>query len=252
MRELGSTFKMTLARVRRDASQGSHAGHFLVDTLFSNIPTRTPRAPGDRKSATVTRFVGATHRFAGQVPIASRLRPPTTGYLRPLQTRRICMNDLLAFAINAHGGLGRWNRFTKVKAGLSIDGAIWYAKQLPRILVDKVFEVATREQHVAVGCGSKGRTAPFWRAVTTQSMRSPAKQPSLPGTSSMQALWSKRSSPGGRTAKPGAAGANYTSDYRDFQGIKMPTKRRIYPRDADIQKAPEPLVSIDFRSLTFS
>jgi hypothetical protein len=60
MRELGSAFKMTLARVRRDASQGSHAEHFLVDTLFSNIATRTTRAPRDRKCATVTRFVSAT------------------------------------------------------------------------------------------------------------------------------------------------------------------------------------------------
>jgi hypothetical protein len=51
----------------------------------------------------------------------------------------------------------------------------------------------------------------------------------------------------------GASGANYVSDYADFQGIKMPTKRRIYAYDEHMQKVPEPLlVSLDFGHLTFS
>jgi hypothetical protein len=46
---------------------------------------------------------------------------------------------------------------------------------------------------------------------------------------------------------------NYVSDYRDVQGIMMPTKRRIYAYDAAMQKVPEPLlVSLDFGNLTFS
>jgi hypothetical protein len=45
----------------------------------------------------------------------------------------------------------------------------------------------------------------------------------------------------------GNSGANYPSDYREFQGIKMPTKRRIYGYDENLQKVPEPLlVSLDF------
>ena len=44
----------------------------------------------------------------------------------------------------------------------------------------------------------------------------------------------------------GATGANYTTDYRDFQGIKIPTRRRVYAYDAQMKKQPEPvLVSID-------
>jgi hypothetical protein len=51
----------------------------------------------------------------------------------------------------------------------------------------------------------------------------------------------------------GATGANYVSDYVDFQGIKMPTKRRIYAYDENMQKVPEPLlVSLDFGQLSFS
>ena len=51
----------------------------------------------------------------------------------------------------------------------------------------------------------------------------------------------------------GASGANYVSDYREFQGIRMPTKRRIYAYDENMQKVPEPLlVSLDFGQLTFS
>jgi hypothetical protein len=50
----------------------------------------------------------------------------------------------------------------------------------------------------------------------------------------------------------GASGANYVSEYREFQGLKMPTKRRIYAYDQKMQKVPEPLlVSIDFHNLTF-
>jgi hypothetical protein len=51
----------------------------------------------------------------------------------------------------------------------------------------------------------------------------------------------------------GATGANYMSNYREFQGIMMPTTRRIHAYDEAMQKVPEPLlVSIDFTDLTFS
>ena len=51
----------------------------------------------------------------------------------------------------------------------------------------------------------------------------------------------------------GATGANYTTDYRTFQGISMPTKRRIYAYDDAMQKVADPLlVSLDFGELSFS
>jgi hypothetical protein len=51
----------------------------------------------------------------------------------------------------------------------------------------------------------------------------------------------------------GVTGANYSADYREFQGIKMPTTRRVYAYDAQGQKVPEPvLVSIDIEGVRFS
>jgi hypothetical protein len=51
----------------------------------------------------------------------------------------------------------------------------------------------------------------------------------------------------------GATGANYSADYHEFQGIKVPTTRRVYAYDALGQKVPEPLlVSIDIEGLSFS
>jgi hypothetical protein len=49
----------------------------------------------------------------------------------------------------------------------------------------------------------------------------------------------------------GATGANYSTNYRDYQGIKVPTTRRVYAYDASGQKVPEPLlVSISVFSRT--
>ncbi|WP_049102703.1 hypothetical protein, partial [Burkholderia cenocepacia] len=48
-------------------------------------------------------------------------------------------------------------------------------------------------------------------------------------------------------------GAHYVSDYVTVSGIRFPTKRRIYPRAADGQAVPEPLVvSIDLHDIALS
>ena len=60
------------------------------------------------------------------------------------------MNDLLDMAVNAHGGLQRWNEFTKLKAGLSVDGAIWHIKQQAGLLADKIFEIDTHNQRLTI------------------------------------------------------------------------------------------------------
>jgi hypothetical protein len=49
----------------------------------------------------------------------------------------------------------------------------------------------------------------------------------------------------------GATGANYSTDYREFQGIRVPTIRRVYAYDAEGQKVSEPL-SIDIEDASFS
>jgi hypothetical protein len=51
----------------------------------------------------------------------------------------------------------------------------------------------------------------------------------------------------------GATGANYALDYREFQGIKVPTARRIFAYDEKLRKVAEPLlVSIDVANVKFS
>jgi hypothetical protein len=51
----------------------------------------------------------------------------------------------------------------------------------------------------------------------------------------------------------GATGANYSSGYEEFQGIMMPTTRRVYAYDAKGSKVVEPLlVSIDIADIVFS
>jgi hypothetical protein len=51
----------------------------------------------------------------------------------------------------------------------------------------------------------------------------------------------------------GATGLNYAADYKAFNGIMVPTKRRIYSSDAERKKVPEPLlVSIDFGEISFA
>lgn len=49
----------------------------------------------------------------------------------------------------------------------------------------------------------------------------------------------------------GATGLNYASEYRDVNGILIPTKRRVYSYEGDYQLVPEPLlVAIDIGDIT--
>jgi hypothetical protein len=50
----------------------------------------------------------------------------------------------------------------------------------------------------------------------------------------------------------GGRGLNYAIDYRKLDGIAVPTKRRIYPSDAERRKVAEPLlIAIDFNNVEF-
>lgn len=60
------------------------------------------------------------------------------------------MNDLLAFAIDAHGGMDRWNAMQRLRAEMTVDGAIWHVKQVPGLLRNKVFELDTHTQRIAI------------------------------------------------------------------------------------------------------
>jgi len=51
----------------------------------------------------------------------------------------------------------------------------------------------------------------------------------------------------------GATGLNYASDYRDVDGIIVPTKRRVYAYEGDYQIVKEPLlVAIDMGEITLN
>jgi hypothetical protein len=51
----------------------------------------------------------------------------------------------------------------------------------------------------------------------------------------------------------GARGAHYIHDYREFDGIMVPTRRRVYIRGPDNKPLPEPLlVSIDISDVHFA
>src|ERR1700690_2644910 len=65
-------------------------------------------------------------------------------------TRRSLMNDLLALAVEAHGGLYRWDEFKTLKAELSVAGAIWHVKKQPGLLADKVFEIETHTERLTI------------------------------------------------------------------------------------------------------
>ena len=58
------------------------------------------------------------------------------------------MPDLLAFAVEAHGGMGRWNEVSSIKIDVSIRGAIWEAKGQTDVLKDIVMVADTQRERV--------------------------------------------------------------------------------------------------------
>ncbi|GAB0103797.1 hypothetical protein JMUB6875_27710 [Nocardia sp. JMUB6875] len=60
------------------------------------------------------------------------------------------MNDLLASAVAAHGGLERWNRIRAIRVEASISGAFWEMKGKSDLLKDVRFEVDTTRQRMVM------------------------------------------------------------------------------------------------------
>lgn len=240
------------------------------------------------------------------------------------------MNDLLDLALKAHGGLQRWEQFTKIHARVAGGGALWQFKSNPDLLNDYSIEASTHEQHavftrfsavdrrsvytpdrVYVESTNSGETllsrdnprAAFaghvletpWDDLHVVYFASYAMwlyltQPFLytyPGFVTEElAPWQENGETWRRLkitfpdniashsreqisyfgqdgllrrhdytvdVMGGASGANYASDYREVNGIIVPTKRRVYPQQADGQKAPEPLlVTIDISDISFT
>src|SRR6266478_4822053 len=70
--------------------------------------------------------------------------------MRACVTRRSrCkMNSLLKFAIDAHGGLERWNELDYLTANLSVTGAIWHVKGKPDFLKDIHIELSLHAERL--------------------------------------------------------------------------------------------------------
>lgn len=71
------------------------------------------------------------------------------------------MPDLLEIAVEAHGGLARWNKVSSVKIDLSIGGAVWYVKGQPDVLKDIVMVADTERERVTTSFVGQDRTTIF-------------------------------------------------------------------------------------------
>lgn len=71
------------------------------------------------------------------------------------------MHDLLQVAVDAHGGLERWNRLKTVKASLSITGAIWQLKGKPDVLKDVNIEAELHRERLTIHFNGQDKRAVF-------------------------------------------------------------------------------------------
>ncbi|WP_019926618.1 hypothetical protein [Nocardia sp. BMG111209] len=71
------------------------------------------------------------------------------------------MNDLLANAVAAHGGLDRWNRIHTITVDAAITGAFWQIKGQGDALGDVRFEVDTTKQRLTMDFAGRDRRSVF-------------------------------------------------------------------------------------------
>jgi hypothetical protein len=236
------------------------------------------------------------------------------------------MTPLLATAMDAHGGLKRWQKVQTIVVSASITGAIWAIKGQANYLDDIVMRVDTQRQQIVtdfprrdkrltyapdrvtlempVGRVAQARNDPE-ASFAGQSRETPW-DPLHVAYFQGEALWTYLNTPflyaqpgfvteeikaievdGERWRRlrvtfpdhikshtkeqiscfgpdgllrrhdytvdilGGATGLNYAYDYRDVDGIKFFTKRRVYAYEGDYVLVPEPLlVNIDINQIT--
>jgi hypothetical protein len=71
------------------------------------------------------------------------------------------MNDLLASAVAAHGGLDRWNRIRAIRVDAAISGAFWQIKGKGDALKDIHFEVDTTRERLTMDFVGQDRRSLF-------------------------------------------------------------------------------------------
>lgn len=239
------------------------------------------------------------------------------------------MNDLLELAVEGHGGLRNWQRFTRFRAALSITGPLWALKGRAGLLDRVVVDGETRDQRVLISPFPVPGWYTTWEphrqtietaaGITTGERRDPAA--SFTGLTRQsqwdefqvayfvaEAVWNYFTAPFvlarsdfvAEEIKPwqedgeewrrllvtypdsvvahcrqqiysfdaagllrrldhtvdilgGGAAVHYPSEYRTFDGVQVPTRRRVYVRNSDGSPARESVsVAIDVADVEFS
>jgi hypothetical protein len=71
------------------------------------------------------------------------------------------MNDVLATAVAAHGGLDRWNRIRAIRVGAAVTGAFWQVKGKSAAMKDVRFEVDTTRERLTMDFAGQNRRSIF-------------------------------------------------------------------------------------------
>src|ERR1700722_17074654 len=71
------------------------------------------------------------------------------------------MNDLLQKAVDAHGGLKRWNEISSITVAASLTGAIWFVKGQGDYLKDVVMTVDTTKERMITNFPSQDKRFVF-------------------------------------------------------------------------------------------
>lgn len=239
------------------------------------------------------------------------------------------MNDLLRLALDAHGGLRRWQQVSRFRATASITGAIWALKGKPGLPGKVILDGDARRQRLTMApfpqtgqyltweparetisaadgsvVAERADPAASFAGLTRQSPWDDFQVGYFAG----EANWNHFTTPfllagegftieetgiwheDGRTWRRllvtypdqivthtrqqtyyfddggllrrldysvdilgGGPAVHYPSDYREFNGIMVPTRRRVYVRQPDGSPALESVsVAIDIASVTFS
>jgi hypothetical protein len=134
------------------------------------------------------------------------------------------MHPLLQSSIEAHGGLSRWSAFEGLRARMTVRGAIFEVKRIGGFQEDVIYETRLHEEQVTIeGFGGRDRRLRF-----------------LPN----RLVWETRD---------GTVLSSRDHPRKSFQGIMMPTTRRVYAYDTSGSKVVEPLlVSVDIADIVFS
>src|ERR1700733_14838459 len=80
---------------------------------------------------------------------------------RAVSAKEPARGELLDLAVNAHGGLDRWNKVNAIKVEASITGAIWFVKGKGHSLKNVVLTAETRNESLTVDFPGQDRRAIF-------------------------------------------------------------------------------------------